>query len=189
MCHNAAPGPGEELAFMLLQTNSYVVPAERKGAHARLIQRFRQVMLRLGCDQFEVLEQLGDGWSARGGTGDARFVQLIRFRDRKHQQQVQAAEKADPAAQALIREFCELIDFPYQQQQGLFSVGFYSSITPAGPACARDGSGGHSTAMQNGDSHLDRSRDPVEPPGRKVVTGVEAEPDRDQVEQTHRFGV
>src|SRR5262249_49345402 len=33
-------------------------------------------------------------------------------------------------AQALIKEFCELINFPYQQQQGYFAVGFYTSVLP-----------------------------------------------------------
>jgi len=43
---------------------------------------------------------------------------------------VQTAERSDPVAQALIKEFCELINFPYQQQQGLFAVGFYQGIMP-----------------------------------------------------------
>jgi hypothetical protein len=54
----------------------------------------------------------------------------MRFKDRKHQQQVQASERNDPQAQALIKEFCELINFPYQQQQGYFAVGFYTSVLP-----------------------------------------------------------
>ena len=54
----------------------------------------------------------------------------MRFRDRKHQLQVQQSEKTDPTAQALIKEFCELINFPYQQQQGYFAVGFYNSVLP-----------------------------------------------------------
>ena len=61
-----------------------------------------------------------------------RFVQIMRFRDRKHQQAVQAAERSDAAAQTLIKEFCELINFPYQQQQGLFAVGFYTALLPVG---------------------------------------------------------
>src|SRR5205823_406521 len=35
---------------------------------------------------------------------------------------------SDPAAQALISEFCDLVNFPYQQQQGYFAVGFYTSV-------------------------------------------------------------
>lgn len=115
---------------MLLQTNSYIVPKDKRTEHARLIVRFRQTLARLGCDHFESYEQVGANWSPTESTG--RFVQIMRFRDRKHQQQVQAAERSDPAAQALIKEFCELINFPYQQQQGLFAVGFYTSILPGG---------------------------------------------------------
>jgi hypothetical protein len=113
---------------MLLQTNSYIVPKDKRTEHARLILRFKQTLARLGCDHFEAYEQVGANWSPTEATG--RFVQIMRFRDRKHQQQIQAAERTDPGAQQLIKEFCELINFPYQQQQGLFAVGFYSSILP-----------------------------------------------------------
>jgi hypothetical protein len=113
---------------MLLQTNSYIVPKDKRVQHARLVQRFRQTLTRLGCDHFEAYEQVGANWSPADTTG--RFVQLMRFRDRKHQLAVQAAERNDATAQALIKEFCELINFPYQQQQGLFAVGFYHSLLP-----------------------------------------------------------
>lgn len=52
----------------------------------------------------------------------------MRFRDRKHQQQVQSLERTDPMAQALIAEFCELLNIPYQQQQGFFAAGFYQAV-------------------------------------------------------------
>jgi len=108
---------------MLLQTNSYIVPRDKRMEHARLLRKFRQTLIRLGCDHFEVFEQVGQNWNSQDTTG--RFVQLMRFRDRRHQLEVQAAERADPTAQALIREFCELVNFPYQQQEGLFAVGYY----------------------------------------------------------------
>src|SRR5947208_3016879 len=111
---------------MLLQTNSYIVPKDKRAEHARLMRRFRQVLAQLGCDMFEVYEQVGANWA--GGDDNRRCVQIIRFRDRKHQQSVQTAEKNDPAAQALIAEFCQLVNFQYQQQQGYFSVGFYNSL-------------------------------------------------------------
>src|SRR5690606_9327838 len=38
--------------------------------------------------------------------------------------------RSDPTAQQVISEFCELINFPYQQQQGLFATGFYMSVLP-----------------------------------------------------------
>src|SRR6202035_2339277 len=100
---------------MLLQTNSYVVPKEKRAEHARLMRRFRQALLRLGCDQFEVYEQVGANWSS--GEPNERFVQIMRFRDRKHQLSVQNAERSDPTAQSLIAEFCELVNFAYQHQQ------------------------------------------------------------------------
>jgi len=113
---------------MLLQTNSYIVPNDKRAEHARQIRRFRQTLLRLGCDHFEVYEQVGPNWSNSESTG--RYVQIMRFVDRKHQLAVQAAERNDPTAQAVIADFCELINFPYQQQQGLFAVGFYHSLLP-----------------------------------------------------------
>ena len=117
---------------MLLQTNSYIVPKEKRSEHARLLRKFRQTLHRLGCDHFEVYEQVGTNWANAENTG--RFVQIMRFRDRKHQQQVQSAEKQDPLAQQFIGEFCALINFPYQQQQGLFAASFYNSALPVLPA-------------------------------------------------------
>jgi hypothetical protein len=115
---------------MLLQTNSYVVPKEKRVEHARLLRRFKQALARLGCDQFEVYEQVGTNWTSDQTSG--RFVQIMRFRDRKQQLAIQAAERSDPSCQAIIAEFCELINYPYQQQQGLFAIGYYSSVlTPA----------------------------------------------------------
>jgi hypothetical protein len=116
---------------MLLQTNSYIVPKDKRVEHARLLRRFRQVLLRLGCDHFEVYEQVGANWNTGETTG--RFVQIMRFRDRKHQQSVQLAERADVQAQTVVAEFCDLINFPYQQQQGLFAVGFYTSFLKMPP--------------------------------------------------------
>ncbi len=116
---------------MLLQTNSYIVPRDKRAEHARLLRRFRQTLLRLGCDHFEVYEQVGANWNTGETTG--RFVQIMRFRDRKQQLEVQSAERSDPAAQAVVQEFCELINFPYQQQQGLFAVGFYTSFLKMPP--------------------------------------------------------
>jgi hypothetical protein len=110
---------------MLLQTNSYIVPREKREEHARLMKRFKLALQKLGCDQFEVYEQTAPGWVA-GESG--RCVQMMRFRDRHHQQHVQNLERTDPTAQAIIAEFCELLDIPYQQQQGFFASGFYHSI-------------------------------------------------------------
>lgn len=150
---------------MLMQTNSYVVPKDRRVEHARLVQRFRQTMLRLGCEHFEVYEQVGPNWAGEGG---GRFVQLMRFRDRRHQQQVQQAEKTDTLAQDVIREFCELINLPYQQQQGLFAMGFYSSVViqdqarhaPAQPGPNRPGGRAAAAAAVHDLGHPE----PVNPP-------------------------
>lgn len=119
---------------MLLQTNSYVVPKEKRTEHARLMQRFRQTMLKLGCDSFEVYEQTAANWAGSEAAG--RFVQMMRFRDRKHQQAVQAAERSDQSAQQLIKEFVELINFPYQQQQGYFATGYYHCLVSTGAAAS-----------------------------------------------------
>jgi hypothetical protein len=128
---------------MLLQTNSYIVPKERRAEHARLMRRFRQILNSLGCDNFEIYEQVGANWSSGQATG--RCVQIMRFRDRKHQLAVQNAERSDPAAQKLIAEFCDLINYPYQQQQGQFAVGFYSSVIPVAPARGQEEAGAEET--------------------------------------------
>src|SRR5271169_4440693 len=150
---------------MLLQTNSYIVPREKRAEHARLLRRFRQTLLRLGCDHFEVYEQVGANWNTGETTG--RFVQIMRFRDRKHQLSVQGAERVDPVAQALVREFCELINFPYQQQQGLFAVGFYNSVLTAAPPREKDGPGKGAESRSGADvdpvAHPSQSPDVPEP--------------------------
>src|ERR1700744_5607200 len=105
---------------MLLQTNSYVVPKQHRAAHARLLTRFRAALARVGCDLFEVYQQADANWDPT--DSDGRFVQIMRFRSREHQQAVRAAERLDLAAQSLIEEFCRLINFPYQQEHGLFAV-------------------------------------------------------------------
>ncbi len=120
---------------MLLQTNSYIVPQDKRAEHARLMRRFRHALHQVGCDNFEVYEQVGANWG--GNTTTGRFVQIMRFRDRRHQQAVQAAERNDAAAQQLIAEFCELINYPQQQQQQQFVVGFYASALPVAPALHR----------------------------------------------------
>src|SRR5271170_5377143 len=67
---------------MLLQTTSYIVPRDKRVEHARLLRRFRQTLLRLGCQHFEVYEQVGPHWNSNQATG--RFVQILQFTDRKH---------------------------------------------------------------------------------------------------------
>ena len=129
---------------MLLQTNSYIVPKDKRAEHARLLRRFRASLAKLGCDSFEVYEQVGSNWTTGEPTG--RYVQIMRFRDRRHQLSVQAAERSDPVAQAIIAEFCQLINFPYQQQQGLFAVGFYNSVLPVAPARPQAGDAGDAGA-------------------------------------------
>jgi hypothetical protein len=110
---------------MLLQTNSYIVPKDKRTEHARLVKQFKQVMSRLGCDDFEVYEQAGPNWSTEVG---GRFVQIMKFRDREHQRSIREAEQSDAAAQELVREFIELINFPYQHQQGLATTAFYVGV-------------------------------------------------------------
>ena len=109
------------------------------------MRRFRQILHDLGCDNFEIYEQVGSNWSNTETSG--RFVQIMRFRDRKHQLAVQNAERSDPAAQQLIAEFCELVNYPYQQQQGQFAVGFYSSVLPVAPGHAVADPTGEAAAM------------------------------------------
>jgi hypothetical protein len=109
---------------MLLQTNSYIVPKDKRAEHARLMQRFRQCFKRLGSI-FEVYEATGPNFS---GDGGGRFVQIMRFRDRHHQQEIHDLERQDPVAQQLIADFCRLVNLSYQQQHGLFTAGYYAGV-------------------------------------------------------------
>lgn len=170
---------------MLLQTNSYIVPRDKRAEHERLVRRFRQAFARLGCEQFEVFEQVGANWSNSEPTG--RFVQLMHFRDRRHQQAVQEAERKDPGAQALIQEFCRLINFPYQQQQGLFAVGYYAAMLGAAspPRYGRravDSKGAserEDAAAANGDGGEGEDPDAVALEGLSAADAEEATPPDD----------
>lgn len=140
---------------MLLQTNSYIVPKDKRAEHTRLMARFRQCFRRLGS-AFEVYEQTGPHFA---GDGGGRFVQMMRFRDRRHQQELQAAETQDKVAQQLIEEFCRLVNLPYQQKQGLFASGFYASVLHDRPEPQPIAPGG----------------DPPTPPGPKAEPEAEQE--------------
>ncbi len=120
---------GEQANQMLLQTNSYTVPRERRAEHARLMKRFKKSLARLGCDHFEVYEQVGTNWNNSKATG--RFVQIMRFRDRAHYESIQESERTDINSQQLIQEFCELVDFEHQKDHGHYATGFYSSAIPS----------------------------------------------------------
>ena len=116
---------------MLLLTNSYIVPREKRDDHARLVKRFRHVLTNIGLDQFEVYEQVGANWAGTDASG--RFVQIMRFRDRRHHQSVHEAEQTNADAQTIIREFCDLVNLPYQEHQGLFAIGYYMSVVDSPP--------------------------------------------------------
>jgi hypothetical protein len=182
---------------MLLQTNSYIVPKDKRAEHARQIRRFRQTLLRLGCDHFEVYEQVGPNWSNSESTG--RYVQIMRFHDRKQQLAVQAAERNDPTAQAVIADFCELINFPYQQEQGLFAVGFYTSVLPVAPQRAEgnelESTVEHEVVEDNGELPAQESADAngdtvaTEEPSAEAPSNGEADAGEvDEHEAAQRIG-
>lgn len=118
---------------MLLQTNSYIVPKDKRTEHARLVKRFKQIMSRYGCDDFEVYEMAGPNWSTEVG---GRFIQIMKFRDKEHQKQIQEAEQNDATAQELVRDFMEMINFSYQRNAGHATTAFYISLV-SGPGVGR----------------------------------------------------
>jgi hypothetical protein len=105
---------------MLLQTNSYVVTPDKRSQHARLVRRYKVCLARLGCDDYEVYEEVGTNWTSDQNKG--RFVQIMRFHDHNQWLAVAAAERDDPVVQALFAEFSDLINLTFQQQRGLFSI-------------------------------------------------------------------
>ena len=147
---------------MLLQTNSYVVPKDKRREHERLIRRIRQALGRIGCDHFEVYEQVGGNWAPmKGGAG--RFIQVMRFRDRQHHHEIQELEKNDPSIQQLISDFMQLIDLPSQQEEGLFAMGHYASMS--------GGAGHESAPMERGPMPTSQPP-PGEPPAQEDVERI-----------------
>lgn len=156
---------------MLLQTNSYIVPKDKRTEHARLVKRFRAVMTRLGCEEFDVYEQAGPNWSTEVG---GRFVQIMRFRDREHQKAIRAAEQSDAIAQELVREFVELVNFGYQHQQGLATTAYYVGM---------DRNAGDMKRLTDGNAPRADAAEASEPPLAAKLNGIheddEAVVDRD----------
>ena len=165
---------------MLLQTNSYLVPRDRRAEHARLMRRFDVCFERLGSD-FTVFEQVGPGFAPNDPQASAtRFVQMMRFRDAEHHRQVQEAEAADDVARRLIADFCRLIDLDSQQRQGLYAGGFYNAdFDPERPhPPAREGSRTPAQAPPHGQPRPEEARpspgddvdlvefEPIDEPGR-----------------------
>lgn len=112
---------------MLLQTNAYSVPTDKRDSHARLTARLQEAMRKIGAT-LEVYEQVGPGFSpAEESTG--RYVQVMRFRDRRHLANVQAAERNDVLVQTLLAEFVQLIGLPEQANRGTYLPGYYSAVT------------------------------------------------------------
>ena len=165
--------------MMLLQTNSYIVPKDKRGEHARLMARFRRCFTRLGSG-FEVYEQVGPNFS---GDGGGRFVQIMRFRDRKHQQDVHERERGDAAAQTLIADFCRLVNLPYQQQQGLFATSFYSGVLHESVAGEAAGEAAEESAEELGDAPASREQEPGETLGELVESADDGRAHDD--EETH----
>ena len=156
---------------MLLQTNSYIVPKEKRAEHARLMARFRRCFDRLGS-HFEVYEQTGNDFT---GSGGGRFVQLMRFHDRRHQHEVSVREKEDAVAQQLIADFCQLVNLPYQQQQGLFAAGYYTSLVADKPASTPTPTPAAQSTAPPADA------EPIEPP---VATEEEVDAAVDELEES-----
>ena len=146
---------------MLLQTNSYVVPKDKRQEHERLIRRIRQALGRIGCDHFEVYEQVGGNWAPIKGGG--RFIQVMRFRDRQHHHEIQELEKNDPSIQQLISDFMQLIDLPSQQEEGLFAMGHYASMS--------GGAAHESTSMERASMPMSQPP-PGEPPAQEDVERI-----------------
>jgi len=115
---------------MLMQTNSYIVAQDKREEHSRLMRRFRQALLRLGCEHFEVFEQVNSSFAS--SKGNCRFVQVMRFRDRRHYHAMQEAERNDEGAQELIRELCRLVDLECQREQSSFVADHYASLITGG---------------------------------------------------------
>ncbi len=135
---------------MLLMTNSYLVPPDRRVEHDRLMRRFRREMKRLGLDSLEVCEQAGPGFERIEGEGGTRVVQILRFRDRQHFLQVQRAERDDAGVQQLVAAFCALINLPAQQQKGQYSTGWFRGLIDSGPADADGDSTNHAANPATG---------------------------------------
>lgn len=114
---------------MIVLTHAYLVAPDRLDDHGRLFRRLREAAARLG-EELELLQELSPDLAPPDSTSlkPVRFVQIARFKDRAHLQQLQAAERGDATLQALLSELIALLDLPSQRQRGTYVSGYYVTV-------------------------------------------------------------
>ena len=130
---------------MLLQINSYIVQSDQRAEHARLMRQFRACFRRLGSE-IDVYEQDANvpSGTPRNRKASARFVQIMKFRDRAHHASHSQAEREDQKSQELIAAFCKLIDLTYQRDQGTFTSSILTACLPCSDGLANEAADGGS---------------------------------------------
>ena len=80
---------------MLLQTNSYVVPKDKRLEHAKLMRRFRQTLVRLGCVPARVVRNRLEDYEA-AAQERAALADIARKTAASVQQRLQRTESVGP---------------------------------------------------------------------------------------------
>ena len=88
-----------EVLKLLVETYAYKVPRIMADRYLDIQRRTKDVYLRYGCIDYEVFKS-DDDWC----------LEVCRFKDRKHYEDVMKSVDLDPEIELLWKEFCSIVD-------------------------------------------------------------------------------
>lgn len=84
---------------MFIETYAYKVPKNNVDQYFDIQRRTKQVYLRYGCTAYEVFKS-DDDWC----------LEICRFNDREHYENVTKSVDLDPEIEILWKEFCTIVE-------------------------------------------------------------------------------
>lgn len=84
---------------MYIETYAYKVPEDKIDQYLDIQRRTKEIYLRYGCIAYEVF-QTDDDWC----------LEISRFKDRKHYENVTRHVDLDPKIKTLWKEFCSIVE-------------------------------------------------------------------------------
>ena len=84
---------------LFIETYTYEVPEDRVGEYLDIQRRVRKIYLRYGCFGYEVFKGDNDHW-----------LEINKFKDREHYENVKKSVDLDPEIEMLWNEFCSIVE-------------------------------------------------------------------------------
>ena len=83
---------------MYIETYTYKVPKDKIDQYLDIQRRTKEVYLRYGCIAYEIFRS-DDGWC----------LEISRFKDREHYENVTKSVDLEPEIEILWKEFCSIV--------------------------------------------------------------------------------